>query len=129
MYYGWWLLPSTHDVITLLELVSKQQAPQKVRLAFPWDYFSCAYKIMWLLMIHVLSPEIVNEVILVYLFFYMCDNDMIEAHIWAYYFLFTICMFSQKIATWALLTFYLLSSTKIIFCLFLASSVLFGDLG
>ena len=27
--YGWWLLPSTHDVIALLELVLKQQAPHQ----------------------------------------------------------------------------------------------------
>ena len=31
-------------LLALLELVLKQQVPQKVRLAFPWDYFSRVYK-------------------------------------------------------------------------------------
>ena len=94
----WWILPSTHNVIALLELVLKQQAPQKVRLAFSWDYFSYLQKLcdyLWCISC-LLKLRLKYE--LVHWFFYICDNDMIEAPIWAYYSLYILCYFSHKIS-------------------------------
>ena len=71
----------------------------KSEIALSWDLSCCLQNLCdysWLLVMHILSPEIGTKVELVHWFSYMCDNDIIEAPVWAYYSLPTLCDFSTQ---------------------------------
>ena len=61
---GWWLLPSTYDVIyfTWISFETKSSTNGEINISLGL-FIPLFIKIVWLLLMHILSPEIAIEVI------------------------------------------------------------------
>ena len=94
----WWLLSSTHDVIFFTWISFEITSSIKGDVSISLGFIPLFTKVLWLLMMHVLSLEIAIEVWISTLILFICDNDMIEAPIWVYYSLSILCVFPHKIS-------------------------------
>ena len=104
----------------------RNKTPIKVRLTFYEIIINVSfYKIEWLLTIACYISWNCDWSWISTLLICVCDNDMIEAPIWAYYSLPTLWCFSHKIARLSLITFSF-KLHKINPCLFLGSTIISG---